>query len=266
VEWDRTYLTLNKPNQTRSSSHSSKSLLRLIVFVAIGVALLVALLTLSVIGPNASAAKDLRAALITTRDYRGWVHVRATPPQTHLNLPEGVTAPTTAAATQPLGTAGDLNTADGTWVRDRVVKGQRRVEMHEPAKQTSSVYDSASNELRVTHATTTPSSPGFADAIAGAPVTLADLLERYDTANSAPPSTDASRDGELTRYDLVGRGERRAFKGSVWVDRVTNLLRKAHWDTPDGVVEVTYTYGPPEISELYAAGVPRSAKLITGSK
>ena len=252
----------NQPRPSTSSSRGPKSLLRLIIFVAIGVALVVALLTLSVIGPNASAAKDLRAALITTRDYKGWVHVRATPPDAHLSLPEGVVAPTTAAA-QPPGTAGDLNTADGTWVRDGVVKGHRRIEMHEPSKQSSSVYDAGANELRVTHAATTPSAPGFADAIAGAPVTLADLLERYDTANNAPPSTDANRDGELTRYDLVGRGERRAFKGSVWVDRATKLLRNARWDVPDGAVDVTYTYGPPEIPDIYAAGVPRTAKLIT---
>jgi hypothetical protein len=253
-----------EPNQTRSSSRGSKSLLRLIVFVAIGVALLVTLLTLSVIGPNASAAKDLRAALVNTRDYKGWIHVRATPPQARLSLPEGVVAPTTATS-QPLGTAGDLNTTDGAWVRDGMVNGHRRIEMHEPAKQTSSVYDTGTNELRVTH-TTPPSSSGFADAIAGAPVTVAELLERYDTAHSAPPSTEASRDGELTRYDLVGRGERRAFKGSIWVDPATNLLRKAHWDVPDGAVDVTYPYGPPQIPDIYTAGVPRTAKLITNSQ
>jgi hypothetical protein len=239
-------------------------LLRLIIFALIGVAFLVALLTLSLVGPNASAAKDLRVALVATRDFKGWVHVRATPPQTRLSLPEGVVAPTTATS-QPLGTAGDLNTADGTWVRDGLVKGHRRIEMHEPAKQTSSVYDTGTNELRVTHATP-PSSPGFADAIAGAPVTVADLLERYDTANSAPPSTEATRDGEFTRYDLVGRGERRAFKGSVWVDPATKLLRKARWDVPDGFVEATYAYGPPEIPDIHAAGVPRTAKLITDAK
>jgi hypothetical protein len=250
---------------TELKERRSKSLRRLILFALAGTALLVALLTLSLVGPNASAAKDLRVALTTTRDVKGWVHVRATPPQMRLSLPEGVVAPTTST-TQPLGSAGDLNTADGTWLRDRVTNGHRRVEMHEPAKQTSSVYDAANNELRVTHTTNVPTAPGFADEIAGGPVTIAVLLERYDAANKAPPSTDASRDGDLTRYDLVGRGESRTFKGSVWIDPASKLLRKAHWDTPDGVVEVTYTYGPPEIPDIYAAGVPREAKLIAESK
>ena len=252
-------------NQTRSRAGGSKLPLRLIFLAVIGVALVVTLLTLSVIVPNASAAKDLRAALIATREFKGWVHVRATPPQTRLNLPEGVVAPT-ASTTQPIGTGGDLNTSDGTWIRDRIVNGHRRVEMHEPTKQTSSVYDAGTNELRVTHAAPPPPPPGFADAIASPPVTVADLLERYDGDNKAPPSTDASRDGELTRYDLVGRGERRAFKGSVWVDRATKLLRKARWDTPDGGVDVTYTYGPPAIPDIYAAGIPRTVKVVANSK
>lgn len=240
-------------------------LARLIVFAVIGTALLVALLTLSLVGPNASAANDLRAALTTTRDVKGWVHVRVTPPQIRLSLPEGVVAPTTST-TQPLGAGSDLNTVDGAWLRDRVTKDHRRIELHEPAKQTSSVYDADTNELRITRAATPPSAPGFPDEIAGAAVTLADLLDHYDAGNKAPPSTDASRDGELTRYDLVGRGERRAFKGKVWLDPASKLLRKARWDTPDGIVEVTYTYGPPEITDLYTAGVPRDAKVITDSK
>jgi hypothetical protein len=239
--------------------------LRLILFAVIGTGLLVALLTLSLVAPNASAASDLRVALKTTRDVKGWVHVRVAPPQLKLSLPEGVVPPT-SPTTQPLGNGGDLNTVDGTWLRDRVTGGQRRIELHEPATQTSSVYDAGTNEVRVTHGANRPPAPGFPDEIASAPVTLADLLDRYDTANHAPPSTDANRDGEFTRYDLVGRGERRAFKGSVWVDPATKLLQRAHWDTPDGVVEVIYTYGPPEIPDLYAAGVPRDAKLIADSK
>jgi hypothetical protein len=155
--------------------------MRLIIIAVIGVAIVVALLTLSVVRPSASAAKDLRAALLATRDYKGWVHVRAAPAQTRQSLPEGVVAPATSAA-PPLGSGGDLNTVDGTWVRDRVEHGHRHIEMHDPAKQTSSVYDAGTNELRVTHANP-PSSPGFADAIAGAPVTLAALLDRYDGEN-----------------------------------------------------------------------------------
>jgi hypothetical protein len=249
---------------TETRPRYPKSLLRLILFAVIGTALAVTLLTLSLFGPNASAANDLRAALTTTRDVKGWVHVRATPPQARLSLPEGVVPPTTST-TQPLGSAGDLNTTDGTWLRNRVTNGHRRIELHEPAKQTSSVYDASTNELRVTRPTNPPSAPGFADELTGSPVSVVDLLDRYDTANRAPPSTESNRDGELTRYDLVGRGDRRAFKGSVWVDPATKLLRKAHWDTPDGVVEVTYTYGPPEILDIYAAGVPRDAKLVSDS-
>jgi hypothetical protein len=247
-------------NQPHSSRRGPKGLLRLIIFAVIGVAIVVALLTLSVVGPNASAAKDLRAALATTRDYRGWVHVRVAPPQTRLSLPDGVVAPTTST-TQPTGSSGHVNTLDGRWARDRKVNGHRQIELHEPAKQVTSVYNVSTNELRISpQSVSVP--PGFADGIAGAPVSVTDLLERYDTANNAPPSTDATRDGELTRYDLVGRGERRAFKGSIWINPADKLVRKARWDTPDGAVDVTYTYGPPEISAIAALGVPDNAKVV----
>jgi hypothetical protein len=220
----------------------------------------VALVLVSVVAPNASAAKDLRIALQTTRNYKGWVHVRVTPPQNQDNLPPGVVSPTTSAA-PPSGTAADLNTVDGTWVRAGDVKGSRHIEMHEPTKRASYVYDGNVNELRISQAAEQTSTV-FVDQIAGSAVTLDDLLARYDAANKAPPSTDASPDGELTRYDLVGRGESRAFKGSVWVDPATKLIRKARWDTPDGPADVTYTYGPPEIPDIYAAGVPRDARII----
>ncbi len=239
-------------NQTRS-----KFPLRLAIIALAALVVVVALVLLSVVGPSASAAKDLRVALQTTRDYKGWIHVRAMPPQTQATLPPGAVSPTA----QPSGIAADLNTVDGTWVRASDVKGSRHIEMHEPAKRMSYAYDAKVNELRISQ-DAEETSKLFVDQIAGSPVTTDDLLARYDAANKAPPSTDASRDGDLTRYDLVGRGDNRAFKGSIWVDSATKLIRQARWDTPDGAADLVYTYGPPAIPDIHAAGVPRDATVV----
>jgi hypothetical protein len=247
---------------TQSNQTRSRFPIWLAVVAVLAIVVVVGLLFLAVVAPNASAAKDLRAALQTTRGYKGWIHVRATPPQTQFNLPSGVVPPTATSATaQPGGTGADLNTVNGTWVRGSDVKGTRHIEMHEPARRTSYEYDAGANELRVSEGAEATTG-AFVDEIAGSPVTLDDLLARYDAASKAPPSTDASRDGDLTRYDLVGRGDSRAFKGSIWVDPSTKLIRKARWDTPDGPVDVTYTYGAPDIPDIHAAGVPRDAAVI----
>ena len=238
----------------------AKRLLRLLLIAVAIVALIVALLVLSVVRPSASAANDLRGALETTRDFKGWVHVATTPPELNVSPPQGVVVSTRPAA-QPAGPIGHLNTVDGTYVRDSVINGHRRVEMHVPQRRTAYVYDAGAAEIRVSK-TDEPYPPRFADEVAGAPVTLPDLLDRYTNPAKAPPSTDASRDGDLMRYDLVFRGERRAFKGSLWIDPATKLLRKSRWDTPDGPVDVTYSYGPPEITDIHDLGIPRDVKVL----
>ena len=76
-----------------------------------------------------------------------------------------------------------------------------------------------------------------------------------------------STDGDLQRFDLSYEDATRKKKvqETIWVDPKTKLIQKmaapVQTQAGDKMLEMKYTYGNPQIKDIYDAGVPRDAHV-----
>ena len=242
-------------------------------FALVGIAV-VAVLMLPVLfdrpGPW-EAAPELKGAADATRAYRGWIHVEIdSAPVIPPHLQAHVRSPTEM----------HYNTADRRFAGAFTLNGQRGLKMIIPAKSEQWLYSEAAKELAITSSS---EQSAIAMMVWGAddPLKLAALLEKWDAERSRGRGIKAwllgrrqrlegggverTEEGEFIRFDLTPPDKYQTTppgKTTYWCDRTTKLIRRVDRDVGGGNrVVLAYSYGAPEIRDIYDLGVPRDVRV-----
>jgi hypothetical protein len=210
---------------------------------------------------SASAAEQLRAAAETTRNYRGWVHVKPA-------------ADTKAGATNALVLKGlHMNTANGTTAIAFEIFQALCIKMVVPSQKQELMYSALTNQLRIDSAPDDLAAAAMKRS-AELPLKLAELLADFKSRGLKQPQVMQSIDGDLQRFELTSKDDPQtlpeelrdlaAGKMVVWCDPQTKLIRRMQTQVDGKPTVLEYAYGDPEIRDIYDLGVPRTVKLLDG--
>jgi hypothetical protein len=249
---------------------------RLIMRIAIpsGIAAAIILATvLSVVlvpGHQATAAEELQQVAQANTAYKGWIHIHAT-----LQAVPGTTLPAPKESL-PSDVWDHVNTVDGTQARVNVIGKQRTMDIYLPSRKEVATYDSQTGEVRwATMGADT--AKGMTETAAMSPVTLAQtLLQVKKDTGRDPEEVLLKRENGLDRYDITlfkneeeakrvyqERGESPWFnKATLWTDPQSRLIQKMRYVNHGMDISSDFTYGKPEIGDIYELGAPKNAKVI----
>jgi hypothetical protein len=220
---------------------------------------------------SALAAEAVKSAAQTTSAYKGWLHLAVA--QEVEKAAAGSDAVTKRAPKE--GVQEHRNTIDGTLATVQPTATGKLVTLRSPATGEESVYASEIGEIEVRsmHPTNVKTLQSQVD-----PLTLAEFLKHLSApGRRAPLAIQKTEEAGLDRYDFTlfkSRKEAEEFakangtvlmgdKISLWIDRRTGLFARTRYVPVEGVtVTVDYTYGKPEIRDIYDLGVPRTAKVV----
>jgi hypothetical protein len=144
--------------------------------------------------------------------------------------------------------------------------------MFRPAWREQHSYDARRNEIRIRDLGV--SGGELWKSIARAyPLTVSDLLKVIEESGAAAPTVKERVEDGLLRFDVelavpagatqptTGRATLPS-KGTLWADRRTKLIAKLQYDSAGATKTFRFTYGAPDIGDLYDLGVPRDARII----
>jgi hypothetical protein len=223
--------------------------------IAATVLLSLALLFVSAPPQSASAAERLEEAAEAGDAYRGWVHMKASMP----DIPDA-----------PKESVVHSNTEDGTYITDQTFpNGRRQVSLLRPSTREEITYDSEKKEIRI-GTLYEEFAKNWQTQIRNSPYTLRGMLESIKRSGDGEATvTVAKPEGGLDRFDVKLPKQKPSpdrVMGSedvsVWIDPKTKLVQKMSSKIQDKPVEMNFTYGKPEIREIYDLGVPSDAKVV----
>jgi hypothetical protein len=258
-----------RDRMTRPQSRAAgRTWRRKVVLVSSGIAALVGigisiLAVISFPQSATAAAENLNRSAAATHAYKGWVHVR---PQT-----SGDPAPASQPAMVERDVVIHFNTADGTFAMQFELNGIRCAVLSQPAKQQQEMYSAAVRQIRIDNLSKDSANNWFKH-IAEVPVQLADVLAAMEKDGAVKLDVKESQDGELSRFDLTFKGDPEKAPAqyremvseprTVWTDPKSGLIRKMQTRTGGRAVLAEFTYGSPEIRDIYDLGVPRDAMVL----
>lgn len=236
---------------------------RKLVLVGLGVGVVIALALIFGRPETDAAMKELKAAADATTAYRGWMHVKI------VNTP--VVPPQFLATTEM-----HYNTADRRFVGVLTLNDHRCVKMIIPGKNEQWLYGEAGKELAIT-SSSEQSAIAMMTWGADDPLKLANLLQQWDVHDpptfkgllrrlfgaKRPKGAAVTRTEEegFIRFDLTPPANYTPAKTTYWCDRTTKLIRRIDHDVGGNRVLLEYSYGAPDIREIYDMGVPRDVHI-----
>ncbi len=219
--------------------------------IAAALALTAGLLVMNATSQTVTAAEALTQAAQTSKSYKGWVHTR-----------------NTVAGEDPNNyCVTHFNNETGAWVSEVHSDGALEVEMYVPAEKEEVKYDSKTGEIRMGEVYAN-FAVEWKKIVQQMPLTITEELK-----NSATAKIRETREGDLNRFDLIPSTEMEKTRdhdpandqpqqATTWADARTNLIQKIQVTTAGKIETCTYTYGNPEIRDIYDVGVPRNAKVL----
>jgi hypothetical protein len=242
-----------------------KTLLIMSGSLAAAIALIIAMFAVTTVQPRkVDAAEDLQTAADATKGYKGWVHVKPV-------AESGGILSAIKSALKPHVETIHINTVDGSFAVVANLFGTHLVVMGSPVTHELRMFTSISGTILIS--TVEPDdSTVAAKQRAAFPLKLADILGQMKSRGVAPPHVAESADQGLQRFDLTLADDSKktldqypemfAGKLTLWVDPKTNLIRKMTGQIDDQPTVLEYTYGPPDIHDIYDLGVPKTAKIV----
>jgi hypothetical protein len=215
-----------------------------VVALAVGVGI-------STLAPRqATAAQAVVQAAENSTAYRGWVHTRTT------EQAQGA-APSNALSVK------HFNTATGAWAQEmHLPDGTLEVHMYLPDEKKEVVYTSRDKEVRLGDMSAL-FADGWRKEVANSPLTVAAAF-----AGNAGVVVRSRPEGKLLRYDYAFPNARAADEGpypercTVWADPESRLIQKVMTAFPGSTTTQEFSYGLPEIRDVYDLGVPRDARVV----
>jgi hypothetical protein len=229
------------------------------VTAAAGIVVAIVLLTLP---RTVDAAEALRATSQASRNYQGWVHVTMDISQDSTGIVRLI--------------ASDIhlhfNNSSGASVIEFRVFGSECITMFSPETGKEMEYIGLSGELQVSSLNKKQEEESRKRMLRS-PVNPEDVIAQAKADGGPDPTVTKSFDQGMDRFDVVFHAnsttqptsDREPSAGSmtVWSDPESNLIRKMTTIQDDGKpITMTFSYGDPQIRDIYDLGVPRSAKVV----
>ncbi|HEX4053169.1 MAG TPA: hypothetical protein VHX86_02790 [Tepidisphaeraceae bacterium] len=203
------------------------------------------------------AAEALQNAANATRGFKGWVHV----------MPVGQGDPLSAIKLRVQSI--DINTSSGDFAIVANVYGALIVQMYSPAAHEMRTYTSLSGTVLIS---SVPGDAAETRRAAEFPFKLADFLKRITSRGLTAPTVAESNDQGLQKFNLTLSDDSKKTldqypelpngNATLWVDPQSKLIRKMTSQIEGQPVIMEYTYGEPNIRDIYDLGVPKTARIV----
>ncbi len=221
--------------------------------IAACVVLSLALLLTNGATQSASAAEQLREVTKVSDAYPGWIHITT----------ESIHVPASQTTTQPVpkNLAMHMNGPEGTFITVMESNQDRTVFFLSTSRNEMTQYDSKTNQI-VKGAL----NPVFAKMMNETGILQATpkgLLQTMASKKKQTSKVTRSREGELDCFTATLSGPTgRPETLTILANPKTQLIQKIRIEQNGMRAVYRYTYGPPEIKDIYDVGVPRDAKVV----
>jgi hypothetical protein len=234
-----------------------KNLLVMSGGVAAAIGLVIAFAVTTMLPRKLDAAEQLGNAASATKSYQGWVHI--VPAETGGWL----------AIFRPKIHAIHINTIDGRFAVEANVFGTRLVQLAIPARREMWMYTGMSHRVLIVSLDVDNSAQSF-KRNAEFPLKLAAMLEQMKVSGAPQPRVVQTIDKGLERFDLTVTKDARnqvneympTGKMSIWIDPQTKLIRRIESPIDGKPTLMEYTYGDPQIRDIYDLEVPRDSEVV----
>jgi hypothetical protein len=165
-----------------------------------------------------------------------------------------------------------FNNSSGAFVIEFRVFGSECITLFSPDTGKEMEYIGLSGELQVS-SLNKKQAGDLRKRIVRSPVNPEDVIAQAKADGGPDPKVTKTFDQGMDRFDVVFHGnsatqptsDREPSAGSmtVWSDPESKLVRKMITIQDDGKpITMTFSYGDPQIRDIYDLGVPRSAKVV----
>lgn len=220
-----------------------------------------------------SAAEQLQQVVDVAQAYKGWVHVTVVAP-TEMS-PEMAKEIAKIPPDQiPVRMTYHSSTADGIAADVREFSKGSDVTFYSLPRHEVLTYDHTTNTIRA--GTLTEAGMDSIRQHVMSPTTVGDMLATLKKGGQREPlSVTSAPEGAATRIDVSffpskeamleytkehSDGTPRAL--TIWVNADKLMTRVRFEDSTSGTYSADFTYGKPELHDIYDLGVPRTAKLV----